>query len=94
VKDRLAVSEAAARSQKKILVKEVKTLRAQLDSVRAERERYWRTVQVMRDTLSLQGSDSAGGGGGSGGDKGAATAGQSSKKSIASKVYSMKNSLF
>jgi len=90
LRDRLEVSESAAKSQKKILVKEVKTLRAQLDSVREERDSYWRKLQVMRETLN--GPE----GGSGGGDKAATsstTTGQN-KKSMTSKVYAMKASLF
>jgi chromosome segregation ATPase len=93
LRDRLEVSETAARSQKKILVKEVKTLRSQLDSVRDERDLYWRRLQVMRE--ALVGTDGGSGGvSGGGRNDGKGAGGGQSKKSIASKVYSMKSSLF
>lgn len=85
LRDRLDVSETAAKSQKKILVKEVKTLRAQLDTVREERDGYWRKLQVMRE--ALHSADSS-----KGGDK--STGSSQAKKSVASKIHSMKSSLF
>jgi uncharacterized membrane protein YgcG len=104
LRDRLEVSETAAKSQKKILVKEVKTLRAQLDSVREEKDSYWRKLQVLKETLNgadgSSGSSSSGsstsssssGVGGGGGVKGASSS--QKKKSITSQVYAMKSSLF
>lgn len=102
LRDRLEVSETAAKSQKKILVKEVKTLRAQLDSVREERDSYWRKLQVMREALSGPDTTNTSSGGVSGDRLGGAsitasagvTGNSQNKKSITSKVYAMKSSLF
>lgn len=74
LRDRLEVSEQAAKSQKKILVKEVKTLRAQLDSTRNERDISWRRLQVLREALN--GPEGVGGSG--------EAAGQSKKQTTVS----------
>ena len=56
------VTARACVMYKKILVKEVKTLRSQLESSREERDLYYNQLQAMRDALL-----GAGMGGGNGG---------------------------
>lgn len=52
VKVRLEDCEASHRAQKKLLVKEVKLLRTQLESVTKERNIFGAQLRVLRDTLS------------------------------------------
>jgi len=50
--DKCEMNDANYKSQKKILVKEVKTLRTQLEALKDERDMYQKQLQVMRDALS------------------------------------------
>ena len=88
LRDRLDVSETAAKSQKKILVKEVKTLRSQLDSVKEERDSYWRKLQIMKETLNTTDDN------GNNVERTSSISPSQVKTSIVNKVYSVKSSLF